>query len=93
MEEVERRWGGGTYFYPAPTASGLQRLREGRLFGGGGERANQQICESANQQVCESARGRRLRGKCAVSGWNAAMVADRVDSSLESDITLWALCG
>ena len=64
MEEVERRWGGGTYFYPAPTASGLQRLREGRL-----------------------------RGKCAVSGWNAGMMAARVDNSLELDITLWALCG
>jgi len=33
VEEVERRWNGGTYTYPAPTARGLQRLTEGRLFG------------------------------------------------------------
>jgi hypothetical protein len=34
VQEVERRWSRGAYFYPAPTASGLQRLKEGRLFGG-----------------------------------------------------------
>ena len=34
VQEVERSWGKGTYFYPAPTSRGMQRLREGRLFGG-----------------------------------------------------------
>jgi len=34
VEEVERRWTGGTYTYPAPTARGLRRLEEGRLFDG-----------------------------------------------------------
>ena len=33
VREVERSWSKGRYSYPAPTASGLQRLREGRLFG------------------------------------------------------------
>lgn len=33
VEEVERRWDGGSYTYPAPTGKGKQRLREGRLFG------------------------------------------------------------
>jgi ATP-dependent DNA helicase RecQ len=32
VEEVERRWDGGSYAYPAPTGKGKQRLREGRLF-------------------------------------------------------------
>ncbi len=32
VEEVERQWEGGTYAYPAPTARGLRRLEEGRLF-------------------------------------------------------------
>ena len=31
--EVERRWDGGAYTYPAPTARGIERLKEGRLFG------------------------------------------------------------
>ncbi|HUX78121.1 MAG TPA: hypothetical protein VMY40_15925, partial [Anaerolineae bacterium] len=34
VEDIERRWNGGTYAYPAPTARGVQRLEEGRLFGG-----------------------------------------------------------
>jgi len=33
VQDVERRWNGGTYTYPAPTAKGMQRLMEGRLFG------------------------------------------------------------
>ncbi len=33
IEKVERRGEGMTYTYPAPTAEGLQRLEEGRLFG------------------------------------------------------------
>lgn len=33
VEEIKRQWEGGTYAYPAPTAKGLQRLEEGRLFG------------------------------------------------------------
>jgi hypothetical protein len=33
VEEVERRWNGGSYAYPAPTDKGRQRLQEGRLFG------------------------------------------------------------
>jgi len=32
VEDVERRWNGGTYIYPAPTPKGVQRLKEGRLF-------------------------------------------------------------
>jgi ATP-dependent DNA helicase RecQ len=31
--EVERQWDDKSYTYPAPTATGLQRLKEGRLFG------------------------------------------------------------
>jgi len=34
VEEVERRWNGGTYVYPAPTEKGRRRLEEGRLFRG-----------------------------------------------------------
>jgi hypothetical protein len=34
VEEKERRWNGGTYTHPAPTAKGMQRLEEGRLFAG-----------------------------------------------------------
>jgi hypothetical protein len=34
VEDVERRWNGGTYTHPAPTAKGKQRLKEGRLFVG-----------------------------------------------------------
>jgi len=34
VDDVERRWNGGTYTYPAPTAEGMRRLEEGRLFGG-----------------------------------------------------------
>jgi len=30
---VERQWDDKSYTYPAPTATGLQRLKEGRLFG------------------------------------------------------------
>jgi hypothetical protein len=33
VEEVERRWNGGSYTYPVPTGKGRRRLREGRLFG------------------------------------------------------------
>lgn len=32
VEDVERRWNGGTYIYPAPTIKGSRRLQEGRLF-------------------------------------------------------------
>jgi hypothetical protein len=33
VEEVERRWNGGSYTYPAPTDKGRQRLQRGQLFG------------------------------------------------------------
>jgi len=33
VEERKRRWNGGTYTHPAPTAKATRRLEEGRLFG------------------------------------------------------------
>jgi hypothetical protein len=33
LTDVERRWNGGGYTYPAPTERGWERLEEGRLFG------------------------------------------------------------